>query len=55
MKIAGLVFIGIIAVAIIILLVAIEIIEFTIGAILVVVAALIFWGVYKWAKSKLDR
>ncbi|MGI0105021.1 hypothetical protein [Salinimicrobium sp. WS361] len=55
MKTAGLVFIGIIAVAIIILLVAIEIIEFTIGAILVVVAALIFWGVYKWAKSKLDR
>ena len=55
MKTAGLVFIGIIAVAIIILLVAIEIIEFTIGAILVLVAALILWGVYKWAKSKLDR
>lgn len=54
MKTAGLVIFGIIAVAVIIILVAIEIIEFTIGAILLTVAALILWGLWKWARNKIS-
>lgn len=52
---AGLVIFGIIAFGIIILLIAIEIIEFTIGAILFVIAALILWGLYKWVKGKVSN
>ncbi|WP_424492630.1 hypothetical protein [Salinimicrobium sp. GXAS 041] len=55
MKTIGLVILAIIAFAVIIVLVAIEIIEFTIGLILFVAAALILYGLYKWAKNKLER
>lgn len=54
MKTAGLIIFGIIAVAVIILLLIIEIIEITVGIILFVIAALILWGLWKWAKSKLE-
>lgn len=54
MKNTGLIIFGIIAVAIIILLVAIKVIQFTIGLILFAVAALILWGLYKWARNKIE-
>ena len=54
MKTVALVIFGIIAFAVIIILIAVEIIEFTIGAILFVIAALILWGLYKWAKNKIS-
>lgn len=54
MKTIGLIIFGIIVFAVITVLVAIEIVEFTIGLILFVVAALILWGLYKWAKNKIN-
>lgn len=54
MKKAALVIGGIILFGIIILMIAIEIIEFTIGAILLAIAALILWGVWKWLKGKVS-
>ncbi len=54
MKNTALVIFGIIAVGIIILLIAIKVIQFTIGLILLAVAALILWGLYKWAKNKIE-
>ena len=50
----GLIIFGVIAIAIIIILVAIKIIEFTVGLILFVVAALILWGLWKWAVNKIE-
>jgi hypothetical protein len=54
MKKPGLIILAIIAVAVIVLLIAIKVIEFTIGAILLGVAALILWGLWKWAKHKIE-
>ena len=51
---AGLIIFGVLAVAIIIILISIKIIEFTVGAILLIIAALILWGVWKWAKNKIE-
>lgn len=45
---------GIIVFAVIILLIIVEIIEFTIGAILLGIAALILWGLWKWFKRKIS-
>ena len=54
MKTTGLIIFGIIVGALIIILIVVEIIEFTIGAILLGVAALIFLRLRKWIKSKID-
>lgn len=54
MKNLALIIGGIIAFAVIILLIAVEIIEFTIGAILLGIAALILWGIWKWLKNKIS-
>lgn len=53
MKNTGLIILGIIAAAVIILLVAIKVIKFTIGVILLGIAALILWLFWKWAKHKI--
>ena len=50
----GLIIIGILALAVIIILVAVRIIEFALGAILLGVAAIILWGLYRWAKNKIE-
>ncbi len=55
MRTVGLVILAIVAFAVIIVLVAVEIIEFTIGLILFVAAALILYALYRWAKNKLER
>ncbi len=54
MKKIGLIILGILAFAVIIILVAVEIIELAFGAILLGVAALILWGLFKWAKNKIE-
>ena len=54
MKTVGLVIFGIIALAVIIILVVVEVIEFAIGAILLAIAALILWGLYNSAKNKIQ-
>jgi hypothetical protein len=54
MKNLALIIGGIILFAVIILMIAVEIIEFTIGAILLGIAALILWGVWKWLKGKVS-
>ena len=54
MKKIGLVIFAILAFGVIIILVAVEIIELAIGAILLVIAALILWGLFKWAKDKIE-
>lgn len=51
---AGLIIFGIIAVAVIVLLIAIKIIEFAVGAILLIIAALILWGLYKYLVNKIE-
>lgn len=54
MKKTGLIIFGILALAVIIILVAVEIIEFALGAILLGIAALVFWGLFNWAKNKIE-
>ena len=54
MRSVGLVILGIIAFAVIIVLVVVEILEFTIGLILFAVAALVLWALWKWLKNKID-
>jgi len=54
MKKIVLVIFGILSIGVIIILVAVEIIEFALGAILLVIAALILWGLFKWAKNKIE-
>lgn len=54
MKNLAIIIVGAIVFAVIILLVIIEIIEFTIAAVLLGIAALILWGVWKWIKSKVS-
>lgn len=54
MKKVGLIIFGILAFAVIIILVSVKVIEFAFGAILFVVAALILWGLFKWAKDKVE-
>lgn len=53
MKKAGLIIFGIIAVAVIILLIAIEVIEFVLGAILLGIAALVLWGLWIYIRKKI--
>lgn len=54
MKKVGLAILGLILFAVIIIMVVVEIIEFTIGAILFLVALLILWGIWRWLKSKIN-
>lgn len=54
MKKVGLVILGLILFAVIIVMVVVEIIEFTIGAILFLIAVLILWGLWRWLKSKIN-
>ena len=54
MKTTGLIIFSILALGVIIILVAVEIIELALGAILLGIAALVFWGLFKWAKNKIE-
>lgn len=54
MRNVGFAIFGIVAVAVILLLIFIEIIEFTIGLILLGIAALILWGIWAWLKNKIE-
>ena len=54
MRNVGFAIFAVIAVAVIVLLIFIEILEFTIGLILLGVAALILWGIWAWLKKKFN-
>ena len=54
MRNVGFAIFAVVAVAVIVLLIFIEILEFTIGLILLGVAALILWGIWAWLKKKFN-
>ncbi len=55
MKTIGLIILGVLALAVIIIMIAVEVIEFAIGAVFFLIVLLLFWWLWNKFKDKLDQ